>query len=49
MVLKELIFHSFPFGRCGGLETLIFIVSMLGGCGGLKRTDFYSFHFAWVW
>ena len=41
MVLKELIFHSFYFGRCGGLDRTDFLtVSTLGGCGGLERTDF---------
>ena len=50
MVLKELIFNSFYFGRCGGLERMIFnsffilerlilTVSTFGGCGGLERTD----------
>ena len=41
MVLKELIlFYSFYFGRCGGLErTNVLTVSTLGGCGGLERTQ----------
>ena len=46
MVLKELIFHSFYFGRKWlVLKELIFTVSTLGGCGGLERTDFNSFYF----
>ena len=40
MVLKELIFNNFYFGRMGGLERTDFKVSTLGGCGGLERTDF---------
>ena len=48
VVMKELIFNSFYFGRgCGGLErTDILTVSYLGGCCGLERTDFStSFYF----
>ena len=41
MVLKELIFNSFYFGGCGGLERTEFLtVSTVGGCVGLERTDF---------
>ena len=41
MVLKELIFNSFYFGRCGCLERTDFEQFLLGGgCGGLERTDF---------
>ena len=40
MVLKELIFNSFYFGGCGGLERTDFNSFYLGGCGGLERSDF---------
>ena len=41
MVLKELIFNIFYFGRGGGLERTDFLtVSTFGGCDGLERTDF---------
>ena len=41
MVLKELIFNSFYFGRhVVVLKELILTVSTLGGCGSLERTDF---------
>ena len=41
VVLKELIFHCFDFGRVlWFLKEPILTVSMLGGCGGLERTDF---------
>ena len=46
MVLKELIFHSFYFGRVWlVLKELIFNSFYLGGCGGLERTDFSQFLF----
>ena len=47
MVLKELIFNSFYFGRgCGGHEiTDILTVSTLGGCVVLKELIFNSFYF----
>ena len=41
MVLKELIFNSFYFGRMWwSLKNSLFTVFTLGGCGGLERTDF---------
>ena len=41
MVLKELNFNSFNFGRVWWiLKELTFTVSPLGGCGGLERTQF---------
>ena len=42
MVLKELIFNTFYFGRgVVVLKELKFLtVSTLGGCGGLERIDF---------
>ena len=41
MVLKELIFNSFYFGRMWwSWKELILTVSTLGGCGGLERIDF---------
>ena len=41
MVLKELNFNSFHFGRAVVvLKELNFTVSTLGGCGGLERTHF---------
>ena len=45
MVLKELIYNSFLFGRVWWyLERTAFLtVSTLGGCGGLERTDFDQF------
>ena len=44
MVLKELIFNSFYFGRgVVVLKALISTVSTLGGCGSLERTEFLYF------
>ena len=41
MVLKELIFNSFYFGRMWWSSKNLFLtVSILGMCGGLERTDF---------
>ena len=41
VVMKELIFNSFYFGKCAVvLKELIFNSFYLGGCGGLERTDF---------
>ena len=41
MVLKELIFNNFYFGRCGGLERTDFQQFLLWEeCGGLERTHF---------
>ena len=41
MVLKELIFNSFYFGRMWwSLKNSLFTVFTLGGFGGLERTDF---------
>ena len=41
MVLKELIFNSFYFGRVVVLKELIFnSFYYLAGSGGLERTDF---------
>ena len=39
VVLKELIFNSFYFGRCGGLERTDFN-SFYVNVGGLERSDF---------
>ena len=50
VVLKELIFNSFYFGRSVVvLKELILTFSTCGGCGGLERTDFNSFYFWRVW
>ena len=44
MVLTELIFSSFYFGRCVVVfNELILTVSTFRGCGSLERTDFNSF------
>ena len=41
MVLKELNFNSFYFGRCVvALKELIFNSFYFGRCGGLEGTDF---------
>ena len=43
VVLKELIFSSFYFGRVfGGVQRPDFVTvsHFMGGCGGLERTDF---------
>ena len=41
MVLKELIFNSFYFGRVWWSGKKCFLtLSTLGRCGGLERTDF---------
>ena len=41
MVLKELIFNSFYFGRVWWSGKNCFLtLSTLGRCGGLERTDF---------
>ena len=43
MVLKELIFNSFHFGRgCGGPERIdsSTVSTLLRGCVGPERTDF---------
>ena len=40
MVLKELIFNSFYFGRVVVLKELIFNSFKFGRCDGLERTDF---------
>ena len=50
MVLKELIFNSFYFGRVWwSWKNLFLTVSTLGGSGGLERTDFNSFYFGRMW
>ena len=44
MILKELIFDSFEFGRVWWSSKKWFlIISTLGGCGGLEGTDFEQF------
>ena len=48
MVLK-VIFNSFYFEGCGGLEGLIFNSFYFGWCGGLKELIFNSFYFGRVW
>ena len=46
MVLKELNFNSFYFGRGAAvLKELILTVSTLGRYGSLEKTDFNSFYF----
>ena len=41
MILKELIFNSFYFGRVWWPEKkMLLTVSTFGGCGSLDRTDF---------
>ena len=40
MVLKELNFNSFYFGRVWCLERNSFSTVSLGRCGGLERTHF---------
>ena len=40
VVLKELIFNSFYFGRCGGLERTRFLtVAIVGRCGVPERKN----------
>ena len=44
MVLKELIFNTFYFGRVWwSSKNSFLILSNLEGCGGLERTDFKYF------
>ena len=41
VVLKEVIFNSFYFGRVWwSLKNSLFTVFTLGGCGGPERIDF---------
>ena len=49
MVLKELNFNSFYFGRCGGLERTNFKFPLWEGVVVLKELIFNSFHFGRVW
>ena len=50
MVLKELIFNSFYFGRCGGLERTDFYQFLhWEGAMLLKELNFNSFYFGIVW
>ena len=49
MVLKELIFNSFYFGRVWWPSKNRFLTfSILGQCASLERTDFNSFYFGRV-
>ena len=44
MVLKELVFNHFYFGRVWwSWKELVFTISTLGVCGGLERTGFLQF------
>ena len=44
MVLKELIWENFYFGKCGGIERSDFEQFLVWrGSGGLKRIDFSQF------
>ena len=44
MVLKQLIFYSFYFGRKWWYQkNSILTVSSLGGCGSLERNFFFKF------
>ena len=48
VVLKELIFNSFSFGKVWWFwKTWFLAVSTLGGCGGLERSDFLHV-FSWT-
>ena len=51
MILKELIFNNFYYGRVVVIleRTDLEQISTMGGCGGLERTDFNSFYFGRVW
>ena len=41
VVFKELIFNTFYFGQCSGLDRTDFLtLSTLGRYGNLQRTDF---------
>ena len=50
MVLKEVIFNSFYFGRVWwSLKNSLFTVFTLGGCGVLKELIFNCVYFGRVW